>query len=211
MTKEQFIESYMTYVLEEEKRPLSVYKFCKSHGAEEESFYKHFGSFKNLELAIWESFVEKTVALAKKNEAYEEWPAKEKLLTFYFTLFGNFGLNRSYLLFILQDKSMKGLAQLKGLKMALKPFFHEISLASKQDLPDMIPTEMLDKLSDEGLWIQFLSLLKFWLEDDSQGFEETDAFIEKSVRVFFDIKENPALKSMLDYGKFLGKQMNRFL
>jgi len=33
----------------------------------------------------------------------------------------------------------------------------------------------------EGAWMQFLFILKFWIDNNSKGFEKTDIIIEKSV------------------------------
>ena len=55
-------------------------------------------------------------------------------------------------------------------------------------------------------WSQLLFTLKFWLEDDSPGFDKTDIFIEKSVTASFDLIDVTALKSVFDFGKFIFKE-----
>ena len=49
-------------------------------------------------------------------------------------------------------------------------------------------------------------LMKFWLSDTSKGFEKTDALIEKSVNVVFEVFDNTRLDTILDLGKFLWKE-----
>ena len=49
-------------------------------------------------------------------------------------------------------------------------------------------------------------LLKFWMEDDSAGFEKTYLAIEKSVNTIFDVFDNTPLESIIDFGKFLFKE-----
>ena len=56
---------------------------------------------------------------------------------------------------------------------------------------------------DEALWIQVLFVLKYWLDDNSPRFEKTDAAIEKSVNLAFDLMGKSALDSFLDFAKFL--------
>ena len=58
----------------------------------------------------------------------------------------------------------------------------------------------------EGAWIQTLFLLKYWMDDNSAGFENTDIAIEKSVRAIFDVFDTQPLESVLDFGKFLWKE-----
>ena len=48
--------------------------------------------------------------------------------------------------------------------------------------------------------------LKFWLDDESIGFEKTDLFIEKSIRATFDLIDITPLESVIDFGKFLIKE-----
>jgi hypothetical protein len=58
----------------------------------------------------------------------------------------------------------------------------------------------------EGAWIQFLFLLKFWMDDTSVGFEKTDVLIEKSVNTVVDLLDTKPLESLFDLGKFLWKE-----
>jgi hypothetical protein len=51
-----------------------------------------------------------------------------------------------------------------------------------------------------------LFLLKFWMDDDSAGFEKTDMAIEKSVNTIFDVFDNTPLDAVFDFGKFLWKE-----
>ncbi len=56
---------------------------------------------------------------------------------------------------------------------------------------------------DRLFWYQFLFLLNFWKKDRSKAFEKTDAAIEKSVNLSFDLIEKNAIDSALDFGKFM--------
>ena len=58
----------------------------------------------------------------------------------------------------------------------------------------------------EGAWIQFLFILKFWLDDTSKGFEKTDILIEKSVNTAVDLLDTKPLENLFDLGKFLWKE-----
>lgn len=54
-----------------------------------------------------------------------------------------------------------------------------------------------------GLFGHFLSVIEFNLEDTSKGFERTDAYIEKSVRLAFDVIGTQAVDSAFDLLRFL--------
>jgi hypothetical protein len=78
------------------------------------------------------------------------------------------------------------------------------------DENENIGVAKLDKITkpvfSEGAWIQFLLILKFWMDDTSKSFEKTDIVIEKSVNTAVDIFNTKPLESLLDLGKFLWKE-----
>ena len=52
------------------------------------------------------------------------------------------------------------------------------------------------------LWAQPVSIFKFWVKDESDNFEETDALIEKTVNFSFDLMRSNSLDSFFDLAKF---------
>lgn len=201
------ISLYMNYVLEKNEEPKNVYSFCKEHKIEETDFYTFFGSIDALKQEIWVKFFENAEASIQKEEAFSGYSDKNKLLTLYFTLFEILTLNRSYVVFALKENK-EGLNNLKSLKQFrshLKDFVkNEISSSST------VINEKVSKITKpiyvEGAWIQFLFLLKFWLDDTSKGFEKTDVLIEKSVNTVVDLLDTKPLESLFDLGKFLWKE-----
>jgi hypothetical protein len=63
-----------------------------------------------------------------------------------------------------------------------------------------------EMIFSEGVWVQYLFLLKFWMDDNSPGFESTDIAIEKSVNTVFDLFDSTPLERVVDFGKFLWKE-----
>ena len=203
-TRDAIVSAYMDYVLMTETYPKSVYKFCKEHKFEEQEFYEHFASFKNLETSIWSDFYSLTVTLLHKSEDYQQYANREKLLTFYYTFFEMLTANRSYVLMVLSKYEMplKNLEQLKQLRQDVKKFAKGlISDANEgKKIKELQKNEMV---FSEATWVQLLFLMKFWKEDNSPGFEKTDMAIEKSVNSVFDVFDNTPLESIIDLGKFL--------
>ena len=200
------ITKYMEYVLERNEEPKNVYSFCKEHKIDETDFYTFFGSIDALKQQIWVKFFKNSLDTIQKEEAFEGYSDKNKLLTLYFTLFELLTLNRSYVLFTLKENK-EGLRNLKNLKHFRNHF--------KDFIVSIIDfsTESNDKVSritkpvfSEGAWIQFLFLLKFWMDDTSKGFEKTDVLIEKSVNTVVDLLDTKPLESLFDLGKFLWKE-----
>jgi len=207
ITEDSIISMYMNYVLEHEVVPKSVYKFCKNNKIEESVFYEHFGSVEGIQKAIWSKFYSNTENLIKKNKAYESYSNKDKMLSFFYSFFELLTLNRSYVLFTLQNNHfiLKNMEQLKSLRRHVKVFASEL-IEEGNASKSMKVTKHNPKLFSEGAWLQFLFILKFWMDDDSAGFEKTDVAIEKSITTIFDVFDNTPLDNIIDFGKFLFKE-----
>lgn len=207
VTKEHIIGAYMEYVLEHGKQPATVFKFCKDQKIEEQEFYNFFGSFTGLQQHIWIALYHSTVATLHKDKAFESYPNKDKMLSFFYTMFGNLTANRSYVLFVLQEHKnmLKNLEQLKELRHKVKAFATELIEAGNDEKTYRV-TKNPVALFSEGAWLQFMFLLKYWMDDTSPAFEKTDVAIEKSVKAIFDVFETTPLESILDFGKFLVKE-----
>jgi hypothetical protein len=62
---------------------------------------------------------------------------------------------------------------------------------------------VLDKRYPHLFWLHLGFILLFWKQDSSAGFENTDAAIEKSVNLAFDLIGKGAVDSAIDFAKFL--------
>lgn len=206
-TDEAIIEMYMTYVLEHETVPKSIYKFCKANKIEEPDFYQYFGSVETLQRAIWNKFYDHTLSLIQKNKEYDTFSNKDKMLTFFYSFFELLTMNRSYVLFALQNgkSMMENLSQLTGLRKHVKAFATEL-IEDGNENKSLKITKHNPKLFSEAAWVQFMFVLKFWIDDDSGGFEKTDMAIEKSINTAFDVFEHTPLENIIDFGKFLFKE-----
>ena len=207
MDDNKIIALYMDYVLTQNASPKNIYLFCKENDIEELDFYSFFGSLENIKQVIWTKFFENAVATISKEETYATYTDKNKLLTLFYTLFEILTLNRSYVLFSLKENknNLKNLRDLVLMRRDFKEFIVNII-----DENENMGVANLDKITkpvfSEGAWIQFLLILKFWMDDTSKSFEKTDIVIEKSVNTAVDIFNTKPLESLLDLGKFLWKE-----
>ena len=207
LDKDKLISMYMDYVLEEEKRPRTVYKFCKENKIKEEEFYNFYGSFEGLQKGIWERFYEHTITVLHKSPESETFTNREKMLTFYYTFFEMLTANRSYVLFSLKEheSQLKNLQQLKGLRKRVKSFARDLIQDGNAD-KGVQALQQSEKIFSEAAWVQLMFLMKFWMDDNSAQFESTDVAIEKSVNTVFDVFDNTPLERVIDLGKFLWKE-----
>lgn len=204
---EKIITAYMQDVLRHNAEPANVYIFCQRNQLEESQFYSFFNSLEALRQEIWVKFFENAETIIQKEPAYFSYSEKDKLLTLYFTLFEILTLNRTYVLYSLVD-NRQGLQNLRALRRFRRRFRDFITLLLKSGSPGR--NEKIARVTEpvvaEGAWMQFLFLLKFWLDDTSKGFEKTDIAIEKSVTTVIGLLDTKPLENLIDLGKFLWKE-----
>jgi hypothetical protein len=204
---DQLIEMYMNTVLEKNEAPKNVYLFCKENSVEEADFYSFFNSLDALKETIWVKFFENTINTLHKDTNYAGYENRNKLLSLYFTFFEILTLNRTYVYYALKDnkEGLRNLKQLTSLRNHFKDYIVDI-LKSGETEKDSKIKKVTTPLFSEGAWLQFLFILKFWLDDRSKGFEKTDIMIEKAVKATFDILDTTPLESLFDLGKFIWKE-----
>ena len=207
ITKEKIVSMYMTYKLDNIKRTLTVYDFTKANELTETEFYKFFGTIESLEKDVFKMFIEKTVALLQKDDNYEGYDLKTKMLSFYFTLFEILTANRSYVLLSLKGNTsnFKDIMNLTSMRISFKKYVASIITDEFRTKNEQFQN-IQEKAIQETAWIQLLLTLKFWMDDSSASFEKTDIFIEKSVTVTFELLNVAPLDSLLDFGKFIFKE-----
>lgn len=198
---------FMDYVLEHNENPKSVYAFAKINNFEEAKFYEYFGSFEAVEKFVFKAFFNNTLSVLVKSDDYLAFDARNKLLSFYFTLFEILTANRSYVVYALNNhkNNFQGLMQLSEFKLSFNQFINSLEIETIDVKQEQIE-KIQKKAIQESAWAQFLLTLKFWLDDNSPSFEKTDIFIEKSVNTSFDILNIAPLKSVIDFGKFIFKE-----
>ncbi len=201
------ISFYMNYVLENNEKPKSVYSFAKANNFEESLFYNHFGNFEALEQSIFKAFFKNTISVLEKNEDYESFDARNRLLSFYYTFFEVLTANRSYVKYALSNHSsdIKKVKALSKLKSSFTDYIETLDIETL-DIKQKDLEQIQEKTLKESAWLQLLFTMKFWLDDTSASFEKTDIFIEKAVNASFDLIDIKPLKTVIDLGKFLFKE-----
>lgn len=210
VTREDITDKYTDYCLTNGHRPASVYKFAKENGFEEAEFYKYFGSFDALEQQYLADMFAHAMETLEPSPAYSAFNGVEKLSAFYFTFFEIATANRSFVLYILNNgrHSSDNFKRLKKLRSEFIKYANAV-LDKPVNLQNARANKVQGDVLQEGAWLQFMSIFKFWINDDSPQFEKTDVFIEKSVKASSDLVYNSPLKSLFDLGKFVFKEKYR--
>jgi hypothetical protein len=203
-SEEKIKAAYVQAVLTQGARPVSVYKFCLDLGIKEEEFYNLFGSFDGLENYIWKGFIDKTINRLKADKAYQTFITREKILAFYYTLLEELKSSRSFVLFQLENSRKFELVPeyIKGFKAQFEDYFESVLTVAKGK-GEVATRPVIDRRYPQLFWLHLGFILLFWKQDSSPGFENTDAAIEKSVNLAFDLIGKGAVDSAIDFAKFL--------
>lgn len=199
-------DAYWESVLERGQVPASVYHFCKEQGVEEAEFFRQYGSFEAIEKNFWAAQVKETIDVVDADPESAGYDARQLLLAFYFTFFEGLLNYRSRFLLRFPHPADLRSDVLAAVRREFDPFAERV-IAKGREEGSIAKAGPLDKLIDRGLWPQFLFLLDFHKRDSSAGCEDTDALIEKSVRLFFEASRLPVFEAALDLVKFLVPKM----
>ncbi|HVS96048.1 MAG TPA: TetR family transcriptional regulator C-terminal domain-containing protein [Puia sp.] len=204
MDKKAIRDAYVRYWLENGKRPVSVYQFCQQIDLPEPAFYDNFASFDALEKDIWRSYFDETLLKLKDDEVYRGYSVREKLLAFYFLWIQQLRENRSYILlqrerFLLPDSHFE---RLEAFRRGFYDYIRDLIKEGYQS-GEIKERKFISDQYVHGFWAQALFVLRYWIKDDSERFEMTDAAIEKAVNLSFQLIGSGTLDSILDFGKFV--------
>ncbi|MFK7951805.1 MAG: hypothetical protein AB8B73_03090 [Ekhidna sp.] len=197
---------FQDYLLSEAKFPETVRILTKYLKITEASFFEHFGSLQKVEETIWTDYYQNTLDVLIKDGDFESMDEREKHLSFLYTLLEVIKNDRSYIQYRLLHKKDFSLP---------KFLIHTCKTIDNSKIEWVTPPRFIPEKGQgfaqsayrKALWKHSTTMIYFWIKDDSEAAEDTDAFIEKSTRTFFDLGHLPAMESVVDLGKFFLQKM----
>ena len=201
--REEILSAFAAQWLEDGQAPRSVLRFCKALGTSEATFYKHFPSLQAVEKAFWGDWISGAIAAVGKGVDWEGFSARERYLAFLFAVLQSASERRSLLL-----ERFHGILPvanprvLEGLRSNFLAFARQI-VDRGMETGEIADRRGLDSLYPGILYIHLRWVLDHYLNDESEGFERTDAFIEKTVTLAFDLFRSQAIDSAADLVRFL--------
>lgn len=210
LTATAWIEEYKRFILQENKTPRSVYELTHFVDVEEESFYEVFGGLNALSQRIWSEYYDQTTKRLTSEAVYLDYGVREKLLAFYFTLLEVLKRDRSFIKIVMKEGLLPDWSPsfLDTFRKQYSAFVKGLVREGKET-GEVADRMFISNQYDKPLWLQFLFILNFWLKDESQNFEKTDAAIEKSVNLSLDLMGKSPLDSLTDFAKFLYQSRKR--
>lgn len=202
---EDLIKSaFKEYKLQKADGAESVHHFAKFLNIEEAAFYNHFSSLGAINKQIWKDYFDITLSRLSSDEVYLNYTVREKLLAFFYTLFELLKEDRSYIIKTSKSGVLPNLSNdfLEEFKAQYFNYINELIEEGKES-GEVAERFLISKQYTQGLWLQFLFILNFWIRDDSKAFEKTDAAIEKSMNFSLDLMGRSAFDSFTDFAKFI--------
>lgn len=203
---EKILKGYIEFELLNGRAPHSVLELTKKLKIEESTFYKSFPNIEKLRQAIPKLAIDKTLGRLDEDEQYDEFSSREKILSLYFTLFEELQHNRSYFLFKYADikEASSGFKDWAPFMDRMNERINDILTEAKMH-EEIKDRPYIGEHYSKGYKLVFTYLFRVWIRDDSDGFSTTDAAIEKSVNLSFDMLGVSPLDSLIDFGKFVMK------
>jgi len=202
-TQDRIINHYINYISEHQKQPKSIATFMEELKLKENTFYNYFKNIEELETAFWKNLFNQTIKTIEKESVYASYSVNEKLLSFYYTWIENLKEYRSYAKYVVKEEKIYELYP-SCLAAFKKSFEAYVSMLITEGLEteEIASRKFITDKYVYLLWYQPISILKFWVKDESELFEDTDALIEKTVNFSFDLMRSNGLDSFFDLAKF---------
>lgn len=200
---EKLMVAYKAEITLQGQLPDTFPDFCASAGFDVYSVEPQYRSFAAIEKAIWEDYLVTTLEEITSQEVYAEYSVREKLLSFYYTLFEVLKPDRKFAVWRMEQWYLWNL--------------NPVELSSFQEQFEQYVTalvaEGLASGEIEGRWVlgeryagwhkhQLRYLLTYWADDQSEALQNSDEAVEKAVNLGFDLMGKNVLDTALDFVKF---------
>lgn len=194
---------YLKILLKTGKEPITPFSFADEIGIEEDQFYTHYNTFKALEKDIWLDIFQHVKAGLDADSEFGSYTGREKVLSFFYTLVEVYKLNRSLVMFRMADLPRQNIDPwfLEKFKEEFTGLFTSI-LGDAFESDEVVSRPMVSDRYKDALWIQLLYISRIWVNDDSDEYQITDAGIEKSVNLAFELMRKGPVDLLIDFAKF---------
>ena len=201
--KENFKNEFVLYLIRNGEKPVTVFKFCEELGVDESMFYKFYNSFRSVETEVWLTFYQEVKIALGGDAEYSSYSALEKYLSFLYAVVEVYKQNRSYVVLRYAEVDRKSFRP-----WFMDAFREEFTIWTKEildegfDSNEIIARPLISSKYHEALWVQLLYITRVWTNDESEDFQLTDAAIEKSSALLFELMKSGPVDLLIDFLKF---------
>ena len=186
----------------EGRPPVSIFKFCQSLAITERDFFSEYASLEAVESHWWRGMLDQVIAGVERGPEWVAFSARQRMLAFLFAFTTAALEYRSLLLVRMGHVSpVKAVPQWAALEARFEDFSRSVLMHGRQQ-GEIISRGPVSAVYPRALRLLLRGTVAFHLKDESEKFERTDAFIEKSVAVLFDLMGRQVLDSGFDLLRF---------
>ncbi len=207
--RDQIIDAFLAHWKRTGHYPESVVALCELVGIGEGEFFATFPTIEAVESAHWVRALDGVIARVEASDEWAGFTAKQRLLAFLFAFVEDGLAFRSTLLLRFGGiRPFENPGVLRKFEGRLKSFADEILLRG-METGEIAERGPLAKVYPSGVYLHFRSVITYYLRDESERFMRTDAFIEKTVHLAFDVVGRSALDSAADLIRFFAPKRRR--
>lgn len=181
---------------------INPYSISKKAGVSEQEFYQFFSSADEVGRKIWARFLDTTMLeLSQSDKFNNEYSAREKILTYFFTFINVAREDRTFIIRTCDSEPL-----LRTYSDMYKDRMSDIVQEgiSMEDIKERIYSGYYSDM----LWGLHLMIIKFWAQDDSDKFVETEKAIEIYSKVPLEVMGHNIFDSMYESMKFAVQSIN---
>ena len=207
LDKQFFIDGYKDYCNRVGSAPGSAYRLCRFLFVSEEQFYIQFESLKTLKQEIFSNLLNPTFEKLSESKEYTDYSARERLLAFYYTLIEDLNPQHAFIhaAFSKFRWNLFVNHQLDALKEAYLPYVNDL-IKFAQETQEVTSRVVVENYYQQAFYLHLVFVLNYFSQDTSENYSNTDAAIEKSTHLLFDLLQKNAADATIDFGKFLFQQ-----
>jgi AcrR family transcriptional regulator len=205
-TKEKILASAVDLIIKKGFKNASMREMAKNSDVSNPTIYNYFPTKEKI---IYEYFKQKhkqSADVLKKIDDFQTYSLREQLQTLIETELEFYLEDREFLLqisdMVISSSSLKIelLYETKELFIEMVQNMLEIAIEAGE-IEDQPFKEYLPLL----FWDYYISIVAYWLKDESEGFENTTEFIDHSMAVIESLLASNILSKVSDLGMFLFK------
>ena len=201
--RQRIEEAYLHELKAEGRPPVSIFKLCQSLGITEREFFAHYSTLESVEAHWWRGVMDGVILSVKAGPEWAGFSARQRMLAFLFAFTTSSMDWRSLLLMRLGHAGpLTTVPVWSALETRYDEFTQSLLMHGRQT-GEILSRGPLGSLYPRALRLLLRSVVAFHLKDESHKFERTDAFIEKSTTVFFDLMGRQVLDSGFDLMRFM--------
>jgi AcrR family transcriptional regulator len=175
---------------------INPHTVAEKAGVSEADFYQHFPSVEAIGSRVWLDLGKEVAQILQESEAYRSYPARQKVLSYFFTFFDVALKHRTFV-----SKTWCQEAVTKAYKDEFKLLMSEL-VREGIDSDDIKDRLTLSSQYPKVLWELHQKLVGFWLKDQSEGFTDTEKAVESYSRLPLELMGPNLFDTVLDTFKF---------